>query len=29
MNERARVKEEDERLTCYNGFVDKLPKLPR
>ena len=23
------LKEEDERLTCYNGFVDKLPKLPR
>jgi len=23
------VKEEDERLTCFNGFVDKLPKLPR
>ena len=22
-------KEEDERLTCYNGFVDKIPKLPR
>jgi hypothetical protein len=20
------VKEEDERLTCFNGFVDKLPK---
>ena len=23
------VKEEDERLTCYNGFADKIPKLPR
>jgi len=23
------VKEEDERLTCFNGFVDKIPKLPR
>lgn len=23
------VKEEDERLTCFNGFVDKLPLLPR
>ena len=23
------LKEEDERLTCYNGFADKLPKLPR
>jgi hypothetical protein len=23
------LKEEDERLTCYNGFTDKLPKLPR
>ena len=22
-------KEEDERLTCYNGFADKIPKLPR
>jgi hypothetical protein len=22
------IKEEDERLTCYNGFVEKLPKLP-
>ena len=21
-------KEEDERLTCFNGFVEKLPKLP-
>ena len=23
------VKEEDERLTCYNGFANKIPKLPR
>jgi len=23
------VKEEDERLTCYNGFVDMMPKLPK
>lgn len=23
------VKEEDERLTCYNGFAEKIPKLPR
>jgi len=22
-------KEEDERLTCYNGFADKIPKLPQ
>jgi hypothetical protein len=22
------LKEEDERLTCYNGFVNKIPKLP-
>jgi hypothetical protein len=22
-------KEEDERLSCYNGFADKIPKLPR
>jgi hypothetical protein len=21
------VKEEDERLTCFNGFVEKIPKL--
>jgi len=21
-------KEEDERLACFNGFVEKLPKLP-
>lgn len=29
VNECRYVKEEDERLTCFNGFVDKLPKLPR
>ena len=23
------TKEEDERLACYNGFVERLPKLPR
>jgi hypothetical protein len=23
------LKEEDERLTCFNRFVDKLPQLPR
>ncbi len=23
------LKEEDERPTCYNGFADKIPKLPR
>ena len=23
------VKEEDDRLTCYNGFADKIPKQPR
>ena len=22
-------KEEDERLACYNGFVDSMPKLPK
>jgi hypothetical protein len=22
-------KEEDERLTCFNGFAEKIPKLPR
>lgn len=22
-------KEEDERLNCYNGFVDSMPKLPK
>ena len=23
------LKEEDERLTCFNGFADKIPKPPR
>lgn len=23
------TKEEDERLACYNGFVESMPKLPR
>jgi hypothetical protein len=23
------IKEEDERLACYNGFVDSMPKLPK
>lgn len=23
------VKEEDERLTCFNGFAESIPKLPR
>ncbi len=22
------LKDEEERLTCFNGFVEKLPKLP-
>jgi hypothetical protein len=22
------IKEEDERLTCFNGFVEKIPRLP-
>jgi hypothetical protein len=22
------IKEEDERLTCFNGFVQKIPRLP-
>jgi hypothetical protein len=22
------LKEEDERLTCFNGFAEKIPKLP-
>jgi hypothetical protein len=29
VNECRFQKEEDERLTCYNGFADKIPKLPR
>ncbi len=23
------VKEEDERLACFNGFVESIPKLPK
>lgn len=23
------LKEEDERLGCFNGFAEKIPKLPR
>jgi len=23
------TKEEDERLACYNGFIDTMPKLPK
>jgi hypothetical protein len=23
------AKEEDERLACYNGFVESMPKLPK
>ena len=23
------LQEEDERLTCYNGFVDSMPKMPK
>lgn len=23
------AKEEDDRLTCYNGFAEKIPKLPK
>lgn len=22
------IKEEDERLACFNGFVERIPKLP-
>ncbi len=29
VNECRFLKEEDERLTCYNDFADKIPKLPR
>jgi hypothetical protein len=28
VTECSAIKEEDERLTCFNGFVEKLPKLP-
>jgi hypothetical protein len=23
------IKEEDERLACFNGFAERIPKLPR
>jgi hypothetical protein len=23
------IKEEDDRLTCFNGFAEKIPKLPQ
>jgi len=29
VNDCRLLKEEDERLTCYNGFADKIPKLPQ
>ena len=29
VNECRFLKEEDERLTCFNRFVDKIPQLPR
>jgi len=29
VNECRFLKEEDERLTCFNGFADKIPKLPQ
>lgn len=25
----AFIKEEDERLPCFNGFAEKIPKLPQ
>lgn len=28
VTECSAFKDEEERLTCYNGFVEKLPKLP-
>ena len=28
VSECSGVKDEEERLTCFNGFVEKLPKLP-
>lgn len=28
VTECSAINEEDERLTCFNGFVEKLPKLP-
>ncbi len=29
VNDCAAFKEEDERLKCFNGFTEKIPKLPR
>ncbi|QPF82353.1 hypothetical protein IC762_21595 [Bradyrhizobium genosp. L] len=29
VNECRFLKEEDDRLNCYNGFADKIPRLPR
>jgi hypothetical protein len=28
VTECSAFKDEEERLTCYNGFVERLPKLP-
>jgi hypothetical protein len=29
VNDCTAFKEEDERLRCFNGFADKIPKLPQ
>lgn len=29
VNDCAAFKEEDERLKCFNGFAEKIPKLPQ
>ena len=29
VNDCAGFKEEDERLKCFNGFAEKIPKLPQ
>src|SRR4051794_815943 len=29
VNDCAAFKEEDERLRCFNGFAEKIPKLPQ
>ncbi len=29
VNDCAFFKEEDERLKCFNGFAEKIPKLPQ
>jgi hypothetical protein len=29
VNDCASFKEEDERLKCFNGFAEKIPKLPQ